>query len=175
MEPWPEPSATLCGDRQARQVHELLTVGLPKDCAAGAITWFTSLETRNIDTKAYERRLVTALERMRVHAEGSGWVDDTHVTGQAVWLEGTYPDTKLILTLVDRRRGECTFGFRARVWNKHCRPQGDDTCATPEEFAGWLLTHLDEIVTAGKGGLPTECAAGEITWVSGGYPWTYFD
>ena len=129
-----------------------------------------------MDPAAYEQRLQLALEDMLADGRQLGYaIRSGRVSVDAARLEGTYPHTRVILRLTSELQPECRFGFSARVWNAAGRPSAEDSFGTPEEFA-WIMTvHLQEIVEAGDGGLPTDCVAGEVTWVRGVVLGTYFD
>lgn len=152
--------------RLVAQAEDLLTVGLPGDCAAGEVTWVTA-RSRQLLPDYYAARLAAAL-RQRYASRPAGehfagwaqrcWVDDVSV-------DGVYPGSQLAVLVRDGDRPACTFGFRLPVWGQDGRPAMEDHWPTPEGHAWILALTLEEDVEAAGHGLPAECTPGEITWV----------
>jgi hypothetical protein len=169
MQPWPNPNPEWCGNFEARNLRSSLTVGLPEQCCAGEIVWYQASLNRRIDPAAWERRLRLALEDGLLDADELGVNPRTggRVLGDAVWIEGAYPESRAMIVLRDEAQPECRFGWRVRVWRDSRRPTGEDSWGTPEQFAGIMLVHLQEFIAAGEGNLPDRCLPGEITWIRG--------
>lgn len=168
----PEPHAESCGTQWARDTEEYMTVGLPRHCTPGVVMWLEGVVDRRIDPTTYERRLKVALEEM-VFRELIGFDPKTDggVVADAVWLDGSHPNTEIVVTLKDENREGCRFGCRARVWTRDGRPAGEESWGTPEQIAAMMAYDIVAIVTAGEGELPADCEPGVITWITDTAGW----
>ena len=155
------------GSVTARVFWEWVTVGLPKECEPGAITWVMVGQERAIDPEAWEQRLKAWIERHYLRRP-TGWHDNKsrgEVTVEDVGLDGSYPDTAVVVIVRDQSRPHCRFGFRIPLWaegtpNPHWH--------TPEELAWRTMLGLEEMIQPIGWGLPDECDPQGITWAYDG-------
>ena len=151
------------GSLRAELFWEWITVGLPKDCEAGAITWVAGQE-RALDPKAWEQRLKAWIERTYVGRE-PGWRDNKSggkISIEDVELDGSHPDTAVVVIVRDDSRPHCRFGFRTPLWDQGTP---DPHWDTPEELGGMIMLWVEERILPIGCGLPDECDPQGITWV----------
>ncbi len=150
------------GSIRALLFWQWITVGLPKECEPGAITWVAGQE-RAIDPEAWEQRLKAFIERNYIERPRT-WRDNKsrgEVSVEDVGLEGSYPDTAVVVIVRDDTRPDCRFGFREPLWDQGTP---DPHWPTPEELAWRIMLGLEEMIQPLGWGLPDECDPQGITW-----------
>lgn len=122
------------------------------------------------DAAAYEQRLLAAVRAsLPPHSDKPV----AGLRGQAVVFDdvtvaGEFPDSVLVVYVRDPSRSECVFGFRRHLWTTR---EPDRRVAgvraaepgPPEQVAARLAAQTEDFLTVG---LPDDCAAGEVTWVT---------
>jgi hypothetical protein len=104
------------------------------------------------------RQEIEALRRAREYL--ATWRTDD-VSDVDVQLEGERPNTLLVVTFTHRDRPGCRFGARFHVLDDMTTP------ADPEPYVTVVWSSLDEKIEAAGFSLPTDCRAGEVTWLNG--------
>lgn len=122
------------------------------------------------DAAAYEQQLLAA-----VRASLPPYSDKpvAGLRGQAVVFDevavaGEFPDSVLVVYVRDPSRSECVFGFWRHLWT--AREQDRRVAGVraaepgaPEQVAARLAAQAEDFLTVG---LPDDCAADEVTWVT---------
>jgi len=97
------------------------------------------------------------------------------VTVEDVRVDGSFPDSRLVVVVRLSTRPDCRFGFRARIWTNEGVSKGAlNDFPEAEDFAMILGTHLEETVMAWPG-LPADCAPDGIAWVHANPMWQLWD
>lgn len=131
------------------------------------------------DPATYERRLLEVLEGGLLDREAEWRESTSPLIPDAVQLEGSYPDTRVTITMRDETQPGSRLGFRARIWEPSGLPRGGE--AWPESFGGLLMIHLEETLVValnesidGGDGLQVQRDA-DVNWVVGLSSSTFFD
>lgn len=122
------------------------------------------------DAAAYEQRLLaTVRASLPQHSDKpvAGLRGQAVVFDEAA-VEGEFPDSVLVVYVCDPGRSECVFGFRRHLWTarEHDRGAAGVRAAEPgppERVAARLAEQAEDYLTVG---LPDDCAAGKVTWVT---------
>lgn len=114
------------------------------------------MDTTQSDRDHYEQ-MVLAGVRERLAA---GAIDGLHL--RELSLEGSFPDTGLVLLFEHDSRQGCLFGFKFPVWSEDVEEHRDSYFPT----MGFVI-NLREEIEAPDLGLPVDCAPGEVTWIAG--------
>lgn len=115
-----------------------------------------------IDVAAWEQRLRDELERCVFNSDAEHQGTGLHLIPEAVRLEGSYPDTEVVILFRERRRPECLLGYRWRkFWDwvegeEYVSKHGPET---PESMAIVIWANWEEAE------VPETCVPGEITWI----------
>lgn len=153
--------AERAGPILAQTTERFVTVGLTAECTEGEVTW-VSKSSRVLDPDYWAARV---LEAARRH-----YPVGTYFRGQSqrcrvsqLYVDGQYPDQRLVVLIHDDARPQCRFGCRWQLWDDDGRPDVDEDHTTPEEDGHALAIALQENLEATDHGLPANCTPEEIT------------
>lgn len=108
-------------------------------------------------------RPTTETETLRLARERFAHWRDGEAEVIDVRLDGEHPDTALVLTFKHRDRPGCVFGFRMQLSLTSAREDG--VIDHPESAVNVIKANVDEEIEAADLGLPTDCSAGQVTWL----------
>lgn len=123
----------------------------------------------------YEQKVLFWLRKMLLEHDPQIGPEGRHITVDEVRLEPGKPDDQVVILLREARRPHCLFGFRfpARegpalgISEEDMRVLNDPEEIGPQVEAdiivnGWLRERIE----AADMGLPEDCAATGITWIT---------
>lgn len=76
-----------------------------------------------------------------------------------VLLEGSYPETSIVVTLKSSERPGCIYGYRAAIWDEGLGSLGVERLST------YFWLDIEECVEAVDLGLPRDCLPGQTIWL----------
>jgi hypothetical protein len=113
------------------------------------------MEDEKSDRDHYEQMVLTGVrERLE-----SGAIEGLRL--RELSLEGSFPDTGLVLLFEHDSRRRCVFGFKFPVWSDDVQ-QHDDSYFPTMEF----IINLREEIEAPDLGLPGDCSPEDVTWIA---------
>lgn len=109
---------------------------------------------RSIPVQLYEQRVIDRVRRDLAAEAISG------LRVRSLQLEGTHPETNVVLTFEYAGRPGCVFGYKQPVWSADPEEHADPYFPAME-----FIINLREQIEAPDLGLPAECPPGAVTWV----------